>query len=42
VELVNGKKAVTLVLMGKYVRDWGFITKKGWKQWQEYFRELGC
>lgn len=42
VELIDGKKAVTLVFMGPYVREWGFITAKGWQQWREYFRQKGC
>lgn len=42
VELIDGKKAVTLVFMGKRWREWGFFTSKGWQQWQAYFRERGC
>lgn len=42
VELVNGKRAVTLVWMGKRIRDWGFFTKSGFIQWQRYFFEKGC
>ncbi|BCM88761.1 hypothetical protein IAD21_00603 [Abditibacteriota bacterium] len=42
VQLINGRKAVTLVLMTKRVRDWGFFTPQGWTQWQRYFREKGC
>lgn len=42
VELVNGKKAVTLVFMGKYVRNWGFYTSKGWRYFLHYFKENKC
>lgn len=42
VELIDGKKAATLVVMGPYVREWGFITTEGWKQWRQYFREKRC
>jgi hypothetical protein len=42
VELINGRPAVTLVVMGRRVREWGFITPRGWQQWREYFRERGC
>ena len=42
VELIDGKKAVTLVVMGPIVREWGFLTSEGWKQWRRYFQEKGC
>jgi hypothetical protein len=42
VELVNNKKAVTLVFMGKRWREWGFFTSKGWQQWQRYFFDNRC
>jgi hypothetical protein len=42
VELVNDKRAVTLVFMGPKQRTWGFFTKAGWQRWTEYFRERGC
>ena len=42
VELVNGKKAVSLVLMGKRTRQWGFFTSKGWQSWTRYFIERKC
>lgn len=42
VELVDGKRAVSLVLMGKRVRQWGFFTSRGWQLWTEYFKEKGC
>lgn len=42
VELVNGRKAITLVWMGKSVQAWGFFTSKGWMHFREYFREKGC
>lgn len=42
VELINEKRAVTLVIMGKRVRDWGFISGGKWIQWQRYFKQKGC
>lgn len=43
VVLVNGnKKAVTLVLMSKRKREWGFWVKGVWQQWQNYFVDKGC
>lgn len=42
VELVNEKKAVTLVIMGRRRRHWGFYTAKGWQLWTRYFKERGC
>jgi len=42
VELIDGKRAVTLVFMGKRSREWGFYTKRGWQLWTEYFRDRGC
>lgn len=42
VELVDGKPAVTLVLVGKRHREWGFFTPAGWVEWTRYFREKGC
>lgn len=42
VELIDGKKSVTLVAFGKRWRDWGFWTPLGWKQFEQYFREKGC
>lgn len=42
VELINGKPAVTLVVMGPRQRTWGFWTKRGWQRWKQYFEELGC
>ncbi|HET8738055.1 MAG TPA: hypothetical protein VFM69_15800 [Pricia sp.] len=42
VELVNGKKAVSLVIMGKRKRAWGFTTSKGWVYWETYFKNMGC
>ena len=41
VELINKKKSITLVWMGKRRREWGFwrfTGKYGWfTKWQEYF-----
>lgn len=34
--------AVSLVLMFKRRREWGFFTSKGWQLWTSYFRERGC
>lgn len=42
VELIDGKRAVTLVWTFKREREWGFFTKKGWQPWKDYFRERGC
>lgn len=42
VELIDERKAVTLVLMGKRYREWGFIVNNRWMQWQNYFKEKGC
>ncbi len=42
VELIGGKPAVTLVVRGPKVREWGFFTPAGWIQWQDYFARLGC
>lgn len=32
----------TLVFTFKKIRDWGFITKGGWKFWQEYSNDRDC
>ena len=40
--LMDNKPAWTIVLMGKYVRQWGFWTTKGWQIWNKYFKENGC
>lgn len=42
VELVDSKKAITLVVRGRYYRQWGFFTKEGWMQWEEFFAKRGC
>lgn len=42
VVLKDEKKAVTLVIMGKYVRPWGFFTSDGWEHWLLYFKKRGC
>jgi hypothetical protein len=42
VQLVDGKRAVSLVFMGRRVREWGFFTRQGWKLWTKYFAENGC
>jgi hypothetical protein len=39
---VTKKQAVTLVLMTKRRREWGFFTRNGWQQWLAYFTERGC
>lgn len=38
----ENRKPITLVIRFKYIREWGFYAKTGWKQWQEYFKEMGC
>jgi hypothetical protein len=42
VELVSGKPAVTLVVMGKYRKSWGFFTTGIYTAWREYFQQKGC
>jgi hypothetical protein len=42
VELVGDKQAFTLVIMGKYVREWGFFTSLGWEYWKDYFKRKKC
>jgi hypothetical protein len=42
VELIDGKGALSLVVRGPYVREWGFHTKSGWEHWKSYFERLGC
>jgi hypothetical protein len=42
VVLVDGKKAITLMIRGPRVREWGFFTAKGWQHWVRYFKEKGC
>lgn len=42
VELLGERPAVTLVVRGPFVREWGFITRTGWKLWKDYFSENGC
>lgn len=31
---------VSLILAGPRIRDWGFLTPKGWQQWSEYLNEM--
>jgi len=38
VELINGP-ALTLVVTGRRVREWGFHTDKGWVHWKTFGRE---
>lgn len=42
VHLVNHKKCVSLVLMGKRKREWGFYTRTGWLHWVDYFIKNKC
>jgi hypothetical protein len=46
VVLVDEQPAVTLVIRGPYLREWGFILRVGhrraWQRWKEYFEERGC
>jgi len=42
VELIDGKRAVSLVVMGPRRREWGFFTPQGWQQWKAYFLDKGC
>lgn len=38
----NERTAVTLVMTGPYIRDWGFHGVGGWVLWREYFTRNGC
>lgn len=42
VELVKDKPAWTLLVMGPYVRQWGFWVDGAWEHFRDYFRRLGC
>lgn len=42
VQLINGKKAITLVFMSRYIRQWGFFTKNGWSNFIDYFKINKC
>jgi len=42
VELLGGRGALTLVVMGKRSRVWGFHTPCGWVEWTTYFKQKGC
>lgn len=42
VELVDGKKAVTMCIMFKAFRNWGFICDGKWVSWQRYFIDKKC
>lgn len=42
VELVDGKKAITIVIMGKYRKSWGFWESGIYSGWREYFLKKGC
>jgi hypothetical protein len=42
IELIGGKPAVTLVVMGRKVRSWGLFTDAGWEHWKSYFLRRGC
>jgi hypothetical protein len=42
VELVNGKPAMSLVIMGKRKREWGFWVNGVWEYWQHYFIKKRC
>ncbi len=35
----NHKRAWTLVLRGRYLRAWGFLTSAEWKHWSRFVRE---
>jgi hypothetical protein len=41
-ELINNRKAITLVIMGKRLREWSFFTKDGRIGWRRYFIQNGC
>jgi hypothetical protein len=40
--LPNERRAITLVFMGPYIRQWGFWEKGKWIWWKQYFKEKGC
>lgn len=42
VELLNGKRAVTIVFISGWKRHWGFFTPTGWQYWKHYFADKGC
>jgi hypothetical protein len=42
VELINGRRAISLVLMGKRQRIWGFNTIAGWMDYIKYFKKNKC
>lgn len=43
VELVDDNPAITLVMRGRYVREWGFhMPREGWIHFKEYFKRFGC
>lgn len=42
VELIEGRPAVTLTVMGPYCRTWGFWIGHKWTEWREYFAKMGC
>lgn len=42
VELVEGRRAMTFVVRGPYIRQWGFFTSQGWQNFKDYFKERGC
>lgn len=43
VELINNRKAVTLVIMGKRIKDWYFLTRQGaLVLWKKYFIDNKC
>jgi hypothetical protein len=41
VKLKEGRPAWTLVVLGKYRRKWGFVTKDRWVLWREYLNFWG-
>ena len=42
IELVDERRAISLVLMGPHRREWGFFTPAGWQGWRAYFTQNGC
>ncbi|RYG37027.1 hypothetical protein EON81_07930 [bacterium] len=42
VELIDGKPAITLVLTGRYARQWGFWIGGRFEHWKSYFQKRGC
>jgi hypothetical protein len=38
----KGTPAITYVITGKVIREWGFFTKNGWMFWKNYDDKVHC